>query len=112
MRIESGFRIAADYLPGSPLAESIENESNPSGNSQFLENSIKVVPYGMFLYVEILFVWRELLNGPSEIHEVPGIHDEVFHEPNVRVLAKKLSECLRNASREETPALHEVMNTV
>ena len=58
------------------------------------------------------FGWRELLNGPSEIHEVPGIHDEVFHEPNVRVLAEKLSDCLRNAGREETPARLEVMNTV
>ena len=66
----------------------------------------------MFIYVEIKFVWRELLNGPSEIHEVPGIHDEVFHEPNVRVLAEKLSDCLRNAGREETPARLEVMNTV
>ncbi len=58
------------------------------------------------------FGWRELLNGPSEIHEVPGIHDEVFHEPNVRVLAEKLRNCLRNACRGETPACHEVMNTV
>jgi thioesterase domain-containing protein/acyl carrier protein len=58
------------------------------------------------------FGWREFLNGASEIHEVPGIHDEVFHEPNVRVLAKKLGECLRNASRKETQTPHEVMNTV
>jgi hypothetical protein len=107
-RLMDGGRLFA----GVALAESIENEFNPAGDSQFLEDSINVIPYGMLLYVQIQAGSRELLNGPSEIHEVPGIHDEVFHEPNVRALAKKVSDCLRNASREETPTRHEVMNTV
>jgi thioesterase domain-containing protein len=50
------------------------------------------------------FGWRELLTGRSEIHEIPGVHEEIFREPNVRVFAEKLSACLRNAKRAETPA--------
>lgn len=49
------------------------------------------------------FGWRESLLGRSELHEIPGGHEEVFREPNVRVLAEKLSACLRNARQVETP---------
>lgn len=58
------------------------------------------------------FGWRELLKGLSEIHQILGIHEEIFHDPNVRVLAEKLRACLRNASQEETPARREIMNNV
>lgn len=56
------------------------------------------------------FGWRELLAGPSEIHEIPGGHEEIFSEPNVRVLAEKLSACLRKARRLETPGYDAFMN--
>ena len=54
------------------------------------------------------FGWRELLTGRSEIHEIPGVHEEIFREPNVRVLAQKLSACLQNAQQAETPAYDSV----
>ena len=49
------------------------------------------------------FGWRELLMGRCEIHEIPGVHEEIFREPNVRELAGKLSACLKNARQQETP---------
>jgi thioesterase domain-containing protein len=55
------------------------------------------------------FGWRELLQGRSEIHEIPGIHEEIFREPNVRVLAEKLSACLHNARPAEIPACDAIM---
>ena len=56
------------------------------------------------------FGWRELLTGRAELHEIPGIHEEIFREPNVRVLAEKLSACLRNARQAETPAYPVIVN--
>jgi thioesterase domain-containing protein len=57
------------------------------------------------------FGWRELLVGRSEVHEIPGIHEEIFREPNVRVLAEKLSACLQNARRPEAPAYDAMTNS-
>jgi len=31
------------------------------------------------------FGWRELLGGPTETHELPGDHEGIFREPNVRI---------------------------
>jgi amino acid adenylation domain-containing protein len=50
------------------------------------------------------FGWREMLTGPSETHEVPGDHAGIFREPNVKVLADKLRDCLQNARPLRTPA--------
>jgi amino acid adenylation domain-containing protein len=43
------------------------------------------------------FGWRELLTGRSEIHEVPGDHVGIFRQPNIEILAEKLSACLQSA---------------
>jgi thioesterase domain-containing protein len=56
------------------------------------------------------FGWRELLTGRSEIHEIPGVHEEIFDEPNVRVLAEKLSACLQTASQMEAAAYHALVD--
>ena len=40
--------------------------------------------------------WRSLLNG-ADVHMVPGDHTNMLRDPNVRVLAEKLSEALRSA---------------
>ena len=45
--------------------------------------------------------WGRLAAGELEIHEVPGHHGALVHEPRVAVLAVKLEECLARA-REET----------
>jgi thioesterase domain-containing protein/acyl carrier protein len=42
------------------------------------------------------FGWRELLTGGSETYEVPGDHEGIFHEPNVKILAAQLQACLRH----------------
>jgi thioesterase domain-containing protein/acyl carrier protein len=49
------------------------------------------------------FGWRELLKSRLEIHAIPGIHEEIFREPNVQVLAGKLRACLRKATKEAAP---------
>jgi thioesterase domain-containing protein len=56
------------------------------------------------------FGWRDLLMGRSEIHKIPGVHEKIFDEPNVRVLAEKLRACLQTASREEMLANQAIMN--
>ncbi|WP_422614292.1 thioesterase domain-containing protein [Calothrix parietina] len=38
--------------------------------------------------------WGKLINGGLEIHEIPGVHTDIFQEPNVQVVAEKLKECL------------------
>ncbi len=38
--------------------------------------------------------WGNLVSGELEIHPVPGDHDSIFREPNVRVLADQLRACL------------------
>jgi thioesterase domain-containing protein len=48
--------------------------------------------------------WGRLAAGGLEIHEVPGHHGALTHEPRVAVLAEKLEACLARA-RESTPAI-------
>ncbi len=45
--------------------------------------------------------WRELLTGPCEIYAIPGDHEGMFREPNVKVLADQLAASLRNAKQTE-----------
>jgi len=52
------------------------------------------------------FGWRKLLTGPTETHELPGDHEGIFREPNVRVLADKLRACLQTTTQAE----HACMN--
>jgi amino acid adenylation domain-containing protein len=47
------------------------------------------------------FGWRELLTGRSETYEVPGDHEGIFREPNVKILAEQLRACLHNAKQTE-----------
>jgi hypothetical protein len=51
-----------------------------------------------------------LLTGRSEIHEIPGVHEEIFREPYVRVFAEKLNACLRNARRAKTRAYDAILD--
>jgi amino acid adenylation domain-containing protein len=44
--------------------------------------------------------WSALAKGGVEIHNIPGEHQEIFAQPNVRELAKKLDACLRAALAE------------
>ncbi len=48
------------------------------------------------------FGWHDMLIGPSETQEVSGNHEGIFREPNVRVLAEKLRECLKNTNQQGT----------
>jgi thioesterase domain-containing protein len=45
--------------------------------------------------------WSALAKGGVEIHNIPGEHEEIFAQPNVRELAKKLDACIRAALAEE-----------
>jgi thioesterase domain-containing protein len=44
--------------------------------------------------------WTQFAKGGIEIHEVPGEHDTIFAQPNVRALAGKLDACIRAALAE------------
>jgi len=57
------------------------------------------------------FGWRDLLTGHSELHEIPGVHEEIFREPNVRVLAEKLSACLESTREASASHWHSASNS-
>ena len=38
--------------------------------------------------------WGFLAENGVELHNVPGDHNTMLHEPNVRILAGKIRECL------------------
>jgi len=46
-----------------------------------------------------LLGWGGLFTGKFEVCEVPGTHSQIFEEPNVRVMADKLSESLLDAQK-------------
>jgi amino acid adenylation domain-containing protein/FkbH-like protein len=47
------------------------------------------------------FCWRKLAQGGVQVTVIPGSHENVFMEPNVRTLAKELSFALAQAQRRE-----------
>jgi acyl transferase domain-containing protein len=57
--------------------------------------------------------WGPFVDG-VDVHEVPGTHDSMVLEPNVRVLAIKLRECIQAAESRmhvsETPSNHDVVH--
>ncbi|MCK4359258.1 MAG: amino acid adenylation domain-containing protein [Candidatus Cloacimonetes bacterium] len=52
-------------------------------------------------YYEPQMGWEKLATGGIEIYKVPGNHESIWNEPNLKVLAKKLSVCLDKAQRAE-----------
>ncbi|MBD2355858.1 amino acid adenylation domain-containing protein [Tolypothrix sp. FACHB-123] len=40
------------------------------------------------------FGWGKLVKGGLDIYEIPGVHTDIFQEPNVQVVAEKLKDCL------------------
>jgi len=56
------------------------------------------------------FGWRELLIGRSETYEIPGDHEGIFREPNVKILAGQLRACLNNANQTERPTYKETVD--
>ena len=48
-------------------------------------------------YPDPLLGWGELVEGEVEIRVIPGDHNSMWQEPNVHILAEKLSDCLQEA---------------
>jgi amino acid adenylation domain-containing protein/FkbH-like protein len=48
------------------------------------------------------FCWRKLAQGGVQVTVIPGSHENVFMEPNVRTLAKELGFALAQAQRQAT----------
>jgi thioesterase domain-containing protein len=48
--------------------------------------------------------WSELASGGFKYYVVPGTHLTMLHEPEVRILADKLRECLAEISGQESHA--------
>ncbi len=46
---------------------------------------------------ESVALWRRLVQGGLEVHEVPGDHLSMLLEPHVQDLAEKLALCLSKA---------------
>jgi thioesterase domain-containing protein len=39
---------------------------------------------------DVPYTWEPLIAGGIEVHEIPGNHDTMWHEPQVQILAEKL----------------------
>lgn len=48
---------------------------------------------------DYLLGWGGLALEGVEVHDVPGDHEDMMKEPNVRVLAEKLTQCMERADR-------------
>src|SRR5205823_6476467 len=46
------------------------------------------------------FCWRKLAQGGVQVTVIPGSHENIFMEPNVRTLAKELGFALAQAQRQ------------
>ncbi|HPU56870.1 MAG TPA: alpha/beta fold hydrolase, partial [Verrucomicrobiota bacterium] len=55
------------------------------------------------------FCWSRLAKGGVSVVRIPGSHENIFIEPNVRSLARELERCL---ARAQTPASHEITEAV
>lgn len=40
-------------------------------------------------------IWKKIIEGEVEFHELPGEHFDILNEPHVQVLAQKLSNCIQ-----------------
>jgi thioesterase domain-containing protein len=47
--------------------------------------------------------WRSFVDGSLEVHTVDGDHLGILYEPNVKILATKLSACLDTAQQKNRP---------
>jgi thioesterase domain-containing protein/acyl carrier protein len=56
------------------------------------------------IYPDPSLGWSELLEGESELHEIPGHHLNSFIEPSLQVLAEELRKCLDKAAQTYEPA--------
>jgi thioesterase domain-containing protein len=45
--------------------------------------------------------WGRPALGGVEIHDVPGDHLSLMHEPHVQILAERLADCLRETGTHE-----------
>ncbi|MDY6994253.1 MAG: hypothetical protein SVR94_16845, partial [Pseudomonadota bacterium] len=45
--------------------------------------------------------WRDVPAGGLELHDIPGNHASIWHEPNVHSLTEKLKNCIQKALEEK-----------
>jgi hypothetical protein len=59
------------------------------------------------------FCWGKLVRGGVTVKRIPGSHENIFMEPNVKFLAEKIEECLVEATpasaKPETTLSHELV---
>ena len=46
------------------------------------------------LYWDLQAGWRDFVEGPMEVYEVPGNHESMFQEPHVGIFASQMRQCL------------------
>ncbi|HKV33206.1 MAG TPA: amino acid adenylation domain-containing protein [Pyrinomonadaceae bacterium] len=70
------------FLPADDFA-SIFNEDWDSANKKASETKVTPVEG-----------WGRLATGGVDVHQIPGDHFSILHEPNVRVLGEQLRQCI------------------
>jgi len=56
----------------------------------------------LFCSLDADLSWGRLVQGGVTVKEIPGSHENIFMEPNVRYLAKELGKCLEQAQDTKT----------
>ena len=98
--LNQSVRRRVESLPA-PLAERLYQVETAHDKAREAYN-LKVYPG------KIIYFWADGVEGDTgdarvgwkhaarelEIHHVPGDHTSMFQEPNVRILAEKLKDCL------------------
>ena len=59
----------------------------------------------LFCTFEEDFCWSKLAKGGVSVKRIPGSHENIFIEPNVKSLAARLETCLAEARQAEPSAL-------
>lgn len=83
---EANFQALRDYVP-----------KVYSGKLNLYQSNKRFAGF----YYDPQMGWEKLAPGGIEIHKVPGNHESIWNEPNLKVLAKKLRVCLDKAQRAE-----------
>lgn len=76
-------------------AKMLEKYVVPNVNAQLTLFKAKDVVSAYKPYQASFNHWEPYSNYPIEKYMIPGDHETIFEEPNVRVLAQKLNECLK-----------------
>jgi thioesterase domain-containing protein len=77
------------------MAEKVYRPHHYDGNVAVF----RCIDYRATIYEDRHGGWRDFITGSLDVYEIPGDHMGILDEPNVQILAERLSKCLETAPR-------------